>query len=112
MERLNSKDRIIHILQAIDAIHTFMQDIEEASFLHDLEKQSAVQYQFLIIGEAIKHIDISLLEKYDYPWHIPRSFRNFIIHEYHGIQMNRVFHATQDLVTLDKILKYILQHEF
>lgn len=112
MERLSSKERIIHILQAIDAIHAFMQGVEEASFLRDLQKQSAVQYQFLIIGEAIKQIDISILEKYAYPWHIPRSFRNFIIHEYHGIQLNRVFQATHDLVTLEEILNNILHHEF
>ena len=29
--------------------------------------QSAVQYQFLIIGEAIRHIDDDLLNKYDAP---------------------------------------------
>lgn len=86
-----------------------MLDVDEASFLHDIEKQSAVQFQFLIIGEAIKHIDIALLEKYKYPWHIPRSFRNFIIHEYHGIQMNRIYYAANDLNKLEEVLNEMVQ---
>ena len=62
-----------------------MADVDEAAFLVDVKTQSAVQYQFLIIGEAVRYIDGDILAKYNYPWHLPRSFRNFIIHVYHGI---------------------------
>lgn len=43
-----------------------------------------------------------MLEKYDCPWHIPRSFRNFIIHVYHGVKMERIYYAAQDLDELEK----------
>ncbi|KAI9432900.1 hypothetical protein F5148DRAFT_1154950 [Russula earlei] len=85
-------------------------DLVEKGYLKDFAMQtaatdlvqSATQYQFLIIGEAIRHIDDDILAKYPYPWHIPRSFRNFIIHVYHGIKMERIYSASQDLDELEK----------
>ena len=91
MDKVALKERIIHIYKAIGLIEKFVGGITESDFLTDVKLQSAVQYQFLIIGEAVKYIDITILEKYPYPWHIPRSFRNFIIHEYHGVKMERFY---------------------
>ncbi|ODS76815.1 MAG: hypothetical protein ABS46_18915 [Cytophagaceae bacterium SCN 52-12] len=101
-----------HVLQAIRLIREFVTDIDEAAFLSDVMIQSAVQYQFLIIGESIRYIDSDILARYDYPWHIPRSFRNFIIHVYHGIKIERIYYATQDLDELEKHLSDILKNEF
>lgn len=112
MNRPTAKERIEHILNSIQLIKEFVKDVDETRFLADFKIQSAVQYQFLIIGEAVKHIDEQVLSKYDYPWHIPRSFRNFIIHVYHGIRMERIYYATQDLEELEKQIKNILQNEF
>ena len=112
MDKPTPKQRAIHILEAIQLIRDFVADSSLEVFLSDLKVQSAVQYQFLIIGEAIKHMDDAILSKYTYPWHIPRSFRNFIIHVYHGIKMERIFYATQDLDELDKQIKEILENEF
>ncbi len=88
-----------------------MQDIDETSFLKDIKNQSAVQYQFLIIGEAFRYIDDGILAKYNYPWHIPRSFRNFIIHPYYGVKRERIYFATQDLDELEKQMNLIIQNE-
>ena len=104
--------RIEHILEAIDLIETFVAGMTENEFLDDLKVQSAVQYQFLIIGEAIRYIDDSILNKYNYPWHILRAFRNFIIHVYHGIKMERIYFAANDLGELRKQLTAILNSEF
>jgi len=57
-------------------------------------------------------MDESILSKYDYPWHIPKSFRNFILHVYHGIKLERIYQATQDLTLLESRLKEILNNEF
>ncbi|WP_291780090.1 HepT-like ribonuclease domain-containing protein [Cecembia sp.] len=106
------KERIEHILNAIQLIKDFVSGVDEKGFLEDIKMQSAVQYQFLIIGEAIRHIDERILSKYDYPWHVPRSFRNFIIHAYHGVKMERIYYATQDLEELEKQINAILGNEF
>ena len=112
MDKPTPKERAEHILKAIACIREFVKGIDEDAFVKDIKLQSAVQYQFLIIGEAIRYIDHTILEKYKYPWHIPRSFRNFIIHEYHGIKMERIFYATQDIDELQKFVKQILTNEF
>lgn len=112
MDKPTPRERVEHVLEAIDLIKEFVDGVDETTFLKDIKIQSAVQYQFLIIGEAIRHIDDQMLSKYDYPWHIPRSFRNFIIHVYHGIKMERIYYATQDLDTLEKEIQNILNNEF
>ena len=112
MDKPTPKERIEHILEAIQHIHEFVKGLDEKDFIADIKVQSAVQYQFLIIGEAIRHIDADILSKYDYPWHIPKSFRNFIIHVYHGIKIERIFYATQDLEELNNQMKLILKNEF
>jgi uncharacterized protein with HEPN domain len=112
MDKPTSKERVEHILEAIRLIRQFTEGSDEASFLNDIQLQSAVQFQFLIIGEAIRHLDHQILGKYDYPWHVPRSFRNFIIHVYHGIRMERIYYATRDLNELEKQMKNILINEF
>jgi uncharacterized protein with HEPN domain len=112
MDKIASKERIEHILQSIAYIHEFMQGVREDSFLLDVKLQSAIQYQFLIVGEATRFLDNDLLEKYSYPWHIPKSFRNFIIHEYFGVKMELIFQATQELDELEMQLGMMLKNEF
>jgi len=112
MDKPTPKERAEHILHAIAAIREFVADIDEDGFLQDIKIQSAVQYQFLIIGEAVRYIDDNILEKYPYPWHIPRSFRNFIIHVYHGVKMERIYFATQDMHELERQVGRILENEF
>ena len=112
MDKPTPKERVEHILRAIELIKQFVADLDENSFSTDTMVQSAVQYQFLIIGEAVRHIDDDILQRYEYPWHIPRSFRNFIIHVYHGIKMERIYYASQDLDELQKQMTAILENEF
>lgn len=112
MDKPTPKERADHILLAIKRIKEFVNATDEAHFLKDVQLQDAVQYEFLIIGEAIRYIDPAILDKYNYPWHIPRSFRNFIIHVYHGIKMERIYYASQDLDTLQRLIETILKDEF
>ncbi len=94
MDKPTPKERAEHILDAIQLIKQFVTDMDEVAFVNDIKIQSAVQYQFLIIGEAIRYLDDAILAKYSYPWHIPKSFRNFIIHVYHCVKMERIYYAT------------------
>lgn len=112
MDKPTPKERVESILNAIHLIRQFVEGEDEVSFSQDIKLQSAVQYQFLIIGEAVRHIDDEILAKYNYPWHIPRSFRNFIIHVYHNIKMERIYYATQNLNELEEQINRILTNEF
>lgn len=111
MAKPSDRERMDHVLKAIGAIRSFVEGLDEKAFGEDIKTQSAVQYQFLVIGEAIKEIDSSILVKYNYPWYIPRSFRNFIIRGYHGIKMERIYFATQDLAPLRKVMEEMIENE-
>jgi len=89
----SDSDRLEHILQAIAAIRDFIGEMTEEQFLSDDRTQSAVLYQFVIIGEAVTSLSLELLEKYPYTWHKPRSFRNFIAHEYFGVTQGIVWYT-------------------
>ncbi|MBC7914651.1 MAG: DUF86 domain-containing protein [Pyrinomonadaceae bacterium] len=112
MDSSASKLRLHHILEGIEKIEIFKANLSEENFLSDAKTQSAILYQFLIIGEAVRHIDIHVLEKYPFPWHIPKSFRNYIAHEYHKVKLERVFIACGDLEDLKETVKLILKNEF
>ncbi len=112
MDKPTPKERLEHILEAIKQIRQYVNGVDETRFSQETIIQSAVQYQFLVIGEAVRNIDESILSKYDYPWHIPRSFRNFIAHVYHGIKPERIYYAANDLEELEKQILSILKNEF
>ena len=84
---ITNKERLQHILEAISKINDFIDRKSKESFLNNVILQNAILFQFAIIGEAVVHIDRDLLDKYPYPWHNIRSFRNFILHEYHAIEI-------------------------
>lgn len=101
---INSLERLEHISFAAHRILKFCEGKDEDAFLADEMLQSAVLYQFLIIGEAIQHVDLEILKKHPYPWHLPRSFRNYIAHEYFGINLHQVYKTILDLLPEFNIL--------
>ncbi len=111
--RISGKERIAHMLRAIADIEAFTKNSSKELFLKDLIMINAVLFQFAIIGEAIIYIDKEMLEKYEYPWHKVRGFRNFILHEYHTIEFRIVWEAVvKDLPGLKRILEQIIVKEF
>jgi uncharacterized protein with HEPN domain len=105
--------RINHILQALNAIELYTVDIQEDAFASNEMLFDAVLLQFIIIGEAIMHIEKEKLEKYDYPWFKIRAFRNFIAHEYFDINPRAVWKIVrQDVPELKIIVEKIILNEF
>jgi uncharacterized protein with HEPN domain len=77
-----------------------------------LPGQDAVLYRFLIIGEAIVHVDDTVLYKYDYPRYAVRAFRNYIAHEYFGINLEKVWTTVEiNLPELESIIRQTVKHE-
>lgn len=109
----SSKERIDHILKAIQSIQMYSQGHTLESFLQDDKTIDACLYQYTIIGEAIANIDSEILKKYDHPWYKVKSFRNFILHEYHAIELRIIWDTTSEILPglKDMILK-ILAQEF
>ena len=102
--RFSSIERLEHISKALGQIIRYCKSSTETDFLTDDLLSSGVLYQFLIIGEAIQYVDHDILKKHAYPWHLPRSFRNYIAHEYFGINLRQVFKTVTDLLPEFKVL--------
>lgn len=95
--------RLEHILEAIEKISKIVNslyhfDVFEEKWL----EQDAMLRNFEIIGEASAHISDEIKEKYpEIPWGEIKGMRNFIIHEYFGVDLESVWKtATIDLPIL------------
>ena len=83
---MESQQRLQHIEQAIADIEKFVKGETMETFCKKDMLHDAVMMQFIIIGEAIIHVENEKLAKYDYPWYKVKSFRNMIAHEYFNIK--------------------------
>ena len=107
---MRDRERLEHIQIAIERIKTYTLALSENDFLTNMMAQDAVLHQFTIIGEAIVHIDDDILQHYDYPWYAVRAFRNYIVHEYFGINLIKIWNTIKiELPELEKIITSIIQ---
>ncbi|MDX2049331.1 MAG: HepT-like ribonuclease domain-containing protein [Chitinophagaceae bacterium] len=110
---IESRQRLLHIEQAIADIERFTKNETLESFCKNDILHDAVMMQFIIIGEAIIHVENEKLDKYDYPWYKVKSFRNMIAHEYFNIKLPAVWQIIEnDLQQLKQTVQVILTKEF
>ena len=112
MDKPTPKERVQHMHDAILRIQRYVQGMDLRAFESDSRTQDAVLTCFMQLGEAVRSVDLDILDRHPYPWNIVRSFRNFIAHQYHAIEMERVYHAANDLEPLKQVLQRILNTEF
>ena len=85
------------ILESIEAIESYIADINDFEyFISDRKTYSATIREYIVIGEAILPL-IKLLEKKfpDYEWRMIKDFRNFIVHEYFGVDLKIIWDITK-----------------
>ena len=84
------------IIESIDAINDFTKGYDYASFVSDRKTYSATLREFIVIGEAIAHIPEEIRADFpDVAWRLIKDFRNFIVHEYFGIDPEIVWDAVE-----------------
>ena len=87
---------IIDIKESCEAIFEYTADMSYKEFLNDRKTYSAVIREFEIIGEAVKHLPKTILEKYPQAaWRDMQDFRNILIHEYFGVDYEIVFNTVK-----------------
>lgn len=112
-DKPSDRERVEHVLKAIHLIETYSQGHTMPGFLSDQKTIDACLYQYTVIGEATACIDPHVLKKYNYPWHKVKSFRNFILHDYHAIEMRVIWDTTTEVLPgLKEIMQHILSGEF
>jgi uncharacterized protein with HEPN domain len=103
-----------HILQAIERINRYTEDMDEAAFLLDERTQDAVIRNFEIIGEASRNIERQHLafatEHPDIPWGIAYEMRNALAHGYFKVDLEIVWRTIQnDLPGLEQQIQSLLE---
>ena len=94
------------IIDSAKAIEDFVQDMEFEVFAQDRKTYSATIREYIIIGEAVSALIDVLEEKFpDYPWRMVKDFRNFIVHEYFGVDPRVVWDLTK--LELDELVHKI-----
>jgi uncharacterized protein with HEPN domain len=99
------------MLQSIEHITAYTQDITQSEFEADQKTIDAVLRNLEIIGEAARHVPENITTKSpDMPWDEMRAMRNIVIHEYFGVNLNIIWHTTQvNLPSIVDKLKELLK---
>lgn len=84
-----------HILEAIERIHRYVEDMDEVAFLADEKTQDAVIRNFEIIGEASnnikKHHAEFVRQHPDVPLNFAYEMRNALAHGYFKVDLEIVW---------------------
>ena len=104
---------LLHIQEAIKAIESFCENLDEDAFVESILHQSAIVRQLEIIGEATKNIPMEFRIKYSQvAWKEIAGLRDVIIHSYFELDLNRIWNVIEkDIPILKEGIEKILEIE-
>lgn len=105
----NDRLYVIHVVECINRILEFT--IEgKTFFLSDLKTQDAVLRNLHILSESIQKISSETKLKYPAtPWREISAFRNVVVHDYLGVDLERIWDIVErDLPPLKLNMERIL----
>jgi len=102
------------ILESADKIERYTKNLSFKTFSADSKTIDAVVRNFEIIGEAARQLPGTIKAKHHYvEWRSMIDFRNVIIHEYFGIDLEIMWDIIKTkLPPLKKQLKKVLKTSF
>jgi uncharacterized protein with HEPN domain len=98
-----------HILECADRIERYLGQDRDA-FLRNTMVQDAVIRNFEVVGEAAKRIPEQFRVAHaEIPWRLMAGFRDVLIHDYEGVDLERVWRiAQEDLPVVQTAIARIL----
>ena len=91
------------IAEAIKEIEEFMGDLSFDRFTKDTKVIRAVTMDFIVIGEATKHVPADVRKRYpDIPWSKIVGMRNILTHDYPEIDIEKVWKTAKNRLPLLK----------
>lgn len=100
-----------HILDSINRIEQYTENVDYDSFMINTMVQDAVIRQLEIIGEATKRLSKDFRETHSLiPWKDIAGMRDKLIHDYLGVDIDAVWETIKkDIPALKNKIKKILQ---
>ncbi|WP_313887386.1 DUF86 domain-containing protein [Nodosilinea sp. LEGE 07088] len=85
--------------QAAQRAQSFAENMSWETFVVDFKTQSAVLYQIAILGEAVKRLSSELRSQHpNIPWAAMAGMRDKLIHDYEGVDVERVWLTLQSSI--------------
>lgn len=112
-KRRDWKLRIDDILQALEKIEGYVAGLTQDGFAEDARTVDAVTRNMEIIGEAAHYVPGAVKKQNGaVPWDKLRKLRNYLAHEYFGVDPSMVWEtATRNLPPLKPALAKALRTE-
>ncbi|MBI2008691.1 DUF86 domain-containing protein [Candidatus Amesbacteria bacterium] len=108
MEQFNDLTYLRHILQSIGSIEDFLARGGRSLFDHDKAIQNAIIRELEIIGEACRNVSDSFRQKHPgVPWRKIVGARDKLIHDYLGVDLDRVWNMAT--IYVPELKKQILE---
>lgn len=87
---------LAHILECIQKIERYTSDGKDR-FMSDMMVQDAVLRNLEVIGEATKRLDDTYRSAHpQIPWRTVAGLRDVLIHQYEGVDLDRVWNVVMD----------------
>lgn len=90
-------ERLRHIIEAIDRILRFREDLTYEDFSKNEMAQFAIIKCFEIIGEAAYHLPREMRETYNHiEWRKIIAFRHILVHDYYKVNTTIIWNAIEN----------------
>ena len=89
-----------HIIEAIERIYRYINDMSEIEFLEDEKTQDAVIRNFEIIGEAARNVEryhnVFAANHPQVPWALMYTMRNRVAHGYFKVDFELIWRTIHE----------------
>jgi uncharacterized protein with HEPN domain len=101
---------LLDMVNAAKRVLRFAEGLDKSALASDEEKQSAILYQVIVIGEATKRLSAEFRSQHpEIPWKDIAGMRDILAHQYDRVNLNTLWDAVQtDIPELLALLQPLL----